>query len=235
MSSSAHPIAATVPSPHRIDSKLLLTFLGLAIGLLAISWLGSEVLEGDIFALDKLILRGLRSVNDPALPIGPAWVRSSVIDITALGGVTILTLMTVLVVGFLVATRKAKTALFVTLAVASGALVSSVLKGYFVRPRPELVPHLVHVTSTSFPSGHAMNSSMVYLTLAALVARSQERADVRAYLIGIAILVTLLVGATRVYLGVHWPSDVIAGWCMGASWASLCSLVAKYYHSRTKG
>ena len=221
-------------SPHRVDSKILLTFLGLAIGLLGMFWLGSEVLEGDIFALDKRILRGLRTANDPGMPIGPSWLKSSAIDITALGGVTVLTLVTVLVVGYLVANRKVHIALFVAAAVASGAVVNSGLKAFFVRVRPEVVPHLVEVTSASFPSGHAMNSAMVYLTLAALAARSQEHITVRLYLLGIAILLTILVGTTRVYLGVHWPSDVIAGWCIGAIWAVLCSLIAKSLQRRQK-
>ncbi|WP_411290340.1 phosphatase PAP2 family protein [Sphingorhabdus sp.] len=224
----------TLLGPHRIDSKFLVTFLGLALGLLGMFWLGSEVLEGDTFALDKLILRGLRTDRDPGLPIGPVWLKATAIDITALGGVTVLTFVTVLVVGYLVADRKAYVALFVATAIASGAVVSSGLKAFFVRARPELVPHLVEVTSASFPSGHAMNSAMVYLTLAALVARSQELVTVRIYLISIAILLTILVGATRVYLGVHWPSDVIAGWCIGAIWAVLCSLIAKFLVRRQK-
>ena len=220
--------------PHRVDSKILLTFLGLAIGLLGMFWLGSEVLEGDTFALDKLILRGLRTDSDPGLPIGPVWLKATAIDITALGGVTVLTLVTVLVAGYLVADRKAYQALFVAAAISSGAVVSTALKAFFVRARPEVVPHLVEVTSASFPSGHAMNSAMVYLTLAALVARSQELVTVRLYLLSIAILLTMLVGTTRVYLGVHWPSDVIAGWCIGAIWAVFCSLIAKFLERRQK-
>jgi undecaprenyl-diphosphatase len=220
--------------PHHTDTKLLLTFVGLVVGLLGLLWLGSEVLEGDIFALDKAILRGLRTAQDVSLPIGPHWLAAAAIDITALGGVTVLTIITVLVVGFLIASRKSSTALFVAAAVASGAIVSAVLKGIFVRPRPEIVPHLVQVSSTSFPSGHAMNSAMVYLTLAALLARSQERTSVRLYLLGIAILLTLLVGMTRVFLGVHWPSDVIGGWSIGAIWAVVCSYVGKLLQRQRK-
>lgn len=224
----------TLLGPLRVDSKILLTFLCLAIGLLGVFWLGSEVLEGDTFALDKLIVRGLRTVSDPGLPIGPIWLKSSAIDITALGGVTVLTLITVLAAGYFIANRKIHIALFVAVAIASGALVNSGLKAFFARSRPEVVPHLVDVTSASFPSGHAMNSAMVYLTLAALVARSQEHIRVRLYLLGIAILLTMLVGTSRVYLGVHWPSDVIAGWCIGAIWAVLCSLIAKSFQRRQK-
>jgi len=220
--------------PHHADSKVLLTFVGTVGSLLAIFWLGSEVLEGDVFALDKAILRGLRTASDAGVPMGPHWLRSTAIDITALGGVTVLTLITILVIGFLIAIRKQSMALYVAAAVASGALVSSVLKSIFVRPRPELVPHLVEVSSTSFPSGHAMNSAMVYLTLAALLARSQQQRSVRVYLIVIAVALTLMVGATRVYLGVHWPSDVLAGWCIGAVWAVICSAVGKLLQRKRK-
>lgn len=223
-----------VLGPHHIESKLLIFFLGSAMGFLGLFWLGSEVLEGDTFALDKTIIRGLRTAQDAGLPIGPRWLTSSLVDVTALGGGTVLTLITLMAVGFLIASRKTSTALFVAAAVASGALVSSELKGFFIRPRPQLVPHLVEVSSTSFPSGHAMNSAMVYLTLAALLARSQERASVRIYLLGIAIMLTLAVGMSRVYLGVHWPSDVIAGWCIGAIWAVLCSIIGKLLQTKRK-
>jgi undecaprenyl-diphosphatase len=214
-------------APHRSDNKILVLFLAVSITLTGLLWLASEVLEGDTFALDKAILTGLRTAANAAVPIGPAWLLSAVRDITALGGVTVLTLITLLVVGFLIAIRKHSTAIFVACAVASGALVSSGLKSIFVRPRPEIVPHLVQVTSASFPSGHAMNSAMVYLTLATLLARSQKDRRVRVYLIMIALVLTLMVGSSRVYLGVHWPSDVLAGWSIGALWAALCSAVGK--------
>lgn len=222
--------AGGLPEPwklHHKDSKLLIGFLFVAAALLGLFWLGSEVLEGDTFALDKAILRVLRSAQDAALPLGPHWLPQSVTDITALGGFTVLTLLTCLVVGFLLASRKPGTALFVALAITSGALLSTALKGLFVRQRPEIVPHLVQVSSTSFPSGHAMNSAMVYLTLAALLARSQEEAKVRVYLIAAAITLTAMIGFSRVYLGVHWPSDVLAGWTFGALWAATCSWTAK--------
>ncbi|WP_277275563.1 phosphatase PAP2 family protein [Novosphingobium cyanobacteriorum] len=210
-----------------MDSKLLVGFLCMAAGLLGLFWLGYEVLEGDTFALDKAILRTLRTAHDDAMPIGPHWLLQSLTDITALGGFTVLTLLTSLVVGFLLASRKPGTALFVALAIASGAVLSTILKDLFVRQRPEIVPHLVQVSSTSFPSSHAMNSAMVYLTLAALLARSQEETRVRLYLISAAIALTAIVGISRVYLGVHWPSDVLAGWTFGAIWAASCSFAAK--------
>lgn len=150
------------------------------------------------------------------------------IEVTALGSVTVLTLITIFAVGYLVAIRKYPTALFVAMAVVGGALWSSVLKALFFRSRPDIVSHLVHVSSASFPSGHAMNSAIVYLTLATLLARSQDGVKVRIYLLTVAIVLTMLVGISRVHLGVHWPSDVIARWSVGALWAVLCSLAGKY-------
>lgn len=212
---------------HRIDSRILVVFLAIAGGAFAFLKLASEVMEGDTLAIDRLILQGLRSAADPSLPIGPGWLQGAMIDITALGGFTVLTLLTVLTAGYLLAVRKAGTAAFMVAAIAGGAILSSVLKNEYVRPRPGLVAHLVEVHTTSFPSGHAMNSAITYLTLGVLLARAEKRPTVRIYLLSVAIALTLIIGTSRVYLGVHWPSDVVAGWCVGACWAALCSVVAR--------
>lgn len=212
---------------HRIDSRILMVFLITALGAFIFLRLGSEIREGENFALDRLILHALRSANNPDLPIGPAWLQAAMIDITALGGVTILTLLTALTAGYLLASRKTAIAIFLALAIASGAMLSSLLKIGYARPRPDLVAHLVDVQSLSFPSGHAMNSAITYLTLGALLARTDGRRRVTIFLMAAAIFLTLIIGISRIYLGVHWPSDVLAGWCVGASWAALCSLVAR--------
>lgn len=212
---------------YRIDSRILLTFLILTVAGFVFAKLASEVLEGDDFAFDRWLIRGLRSAADPSVPGGPAWLQEAMLDVTALGGVSVLTLLTAIVAGYLVAARKTATALFLVAAIAGGAIAGSLLKMGFARPRPDLVAHLVNVDTTSFPSGHAMNSAVVYLTLGALLARSQKDRAVRAYLLVGAILLTLIIGFSRVYVGVHWPSDVVAGWSVGAAWAMLCSLVAK--------
>ncbi|CAN5242025.1 phosphatase PAP2 family protein [soil metagenome] len=212
---------------HRIDSRILIAFLAIAIVTFLFLRLGSEIMEGENFAIDRLVLEGLRTSADRAIPIGPRWLELAMIDITALGGVTVLTLLTALTAGYLLASQKAGTALFLVAAIAGGAIVSSILKSSYARPRPDLVEHLVEVHSTSFPSGHAMNSAITYLTLGVLLARVEKDRRVRIYLMSVAILLTLTIGMSRIYLGVHWPSDVVAGWCIGACWAALCSLVAR--------
>lgn len=222
----AHQVAEFV-RPHRRDSRILVTFLVVAVVLFGLGLLASEVAEGDTFAIDKAIVTGLRTAADSAVPIGPHWLQKWLTDFTALGGAPVLTLLTVIVVGLLAAMRKYAMAGFVAVAISAGAILSFTIKAIFERPRPEIVPHLVEVSSTSFPSGHAMNSSIVYLTLAVLLARSMDSRRVQVYLIGTAIALALMIGCTRVYLGVHWPSDVLAGWTVGAGWAALCSLTAK--------
>lgn len=212
---------------HRIESRILILFLavlGIGFGLVK---LGSEVAHGDTFAIDKAILTGLRQAGDTALPIAPQWVTDAMIDITALGGVTVLTLVTLFAVGFLIASGKYRAGLFVGASVGAGALMAKGLKAIFTRARPEIVEHLVPVNSASFPSGHAMSSALVYLTLAMLVARTRPSRGVRVYLISCAIMLTLIIGCSRVYLGVHWPSDVIAGWGVGGMWAVLSTLAFK--------
>lgn len=221
------PLLSRMFDRHRIDSRILIGFLLLAFGGFAFLELASEVGEGDTLALDRAILQGLRTAADPSVPWGPDWLRGAMIDVTALGGVSVLTIVTGIAVGYLVAARKLAMAMFVAAAIAGGATVSVLLKDVFERARPDLVVHLVEVSSTSFPSGHAMNSAITYLTLGTLLARAQKGRALRLYLISVAIALTLVIGGSRVYLGVHWPSDVLAGWCVGGSWAVLCSLVAR--------
>ena len=107
------------------------------------------------------------------------------------------------------------------------------MKHVFNRPRPTIVPHLRVVYSTSFPSGHAMESAIVYLTLAAILMRASESRVTKIYILGIAVLLTVLVGVSRVYLGVHYPTDVIGGWIVGFIWASICWLVAQRFEAAT--
>jgi undecaprenyl-diphosphatase len=208
-----------------IERALLIALLLVGAALFAFFRLASEVAEGDTMAVDRAILTGLRSTADPALPIGPKWLPEAMTSLTAFGSVTGLLLVCAAVIGYLLAARRLRTAAFVFAATAGGIALAGLLKLAYARPRPILVPHLVDVTSTSFPSGHATDSALVYLTLAALLARSIPKRGPRIYVIGAAILMILLIGVSRVYLGVHWPSDVAAGWTLGAAWALACSLV----------
>ena len=210
----------------RREQWLLAMFLGGALLLFAFLELAGEMSEGETSAFDKAILIGLRHADDLGQPIGPAFLKSSMIDITALGGTTVLTLFAILAISFLLLRGRWRQALLAAFATGGGAIMGKVLKSLFARPRPEVVPHLVEVTSLSFPSGHSMNSAIVYLTLAVLLARSFTERKLRAFTIGVAVLLVLTIGFSRIYLGVHYPSDVLAGWSIGAAWALVMGLIA---------
>jgi len=184
--------------------------------------LAGEVLEHDTLAFDRTILLALRNPANLADPIGPTWIEESARDFTGLGGHAILGLVTLATIAYLAMTRRRGAAILVLAAIGGGMIASALLKMGFERPRPDLVPHEVRVYTASFPSGHAMLSAVTYLTLGALLARVHKPRRVKLFFISLAIALTILIGASRVYLGVHWPSDVLAGWCGGAAWAGLC-------------
>ena len=208
-----------------VEAGTLLSIIIIAGGVLLFSEL-VEMIQGEPQAFDRWVLLALRNPGDPADPIGPAWLEIVYRDITSLGGAAVLTLMTAIVVGFLIVDKKRSAALFVLASVAGGTVLSTILKLAFARPRPDVVPHLVAVSSASFPSGHAMLSAVVYLTLGALLSRVEGPLRLKVYILSVAIVLTLLIGISRIYLGVHWPTDVLAGWCAGAAWATLCWRIA---------
>jgi undecaprenyl-diphosphatase len=198
----------------------------------AFAEIADDVTEGDTHAFDRAVLLWLREADDPSAPIGPAWLPELARDITSLGGRTVLTLLTVAVVGFLLLNRKRAAALLVAASISGGGLLSHLLKQGFDRARPDLVPHAVQVFSASFPSGHAMLAATTYLTLGALLAQVHTSRRTKLYLLSWALLLCLLVGVSRVYLGVHWPTDVLAGWCVGGAWALMCGSVALWLKQR---
>lgn len=212
---------------------LLLVALA-AVFLFLFAKIAEEMREGDTRDFDQILLLAFRSKTGLFEPLGPSWLAEVMRDITALGSFTVLGLVTFSVAGFLMLTQKRHAAGIVVLSITSGTLVSSLLKWLFARPRPDLVPHATMVYTQSFPSGHAMLSAVVYLTLGALLARTQAEPKVKAYLLLLAIALTLMVGISRVYLGVHWPTDVLGGWAVGACWALLWWVITIWLQSKGK-
>ena len=213
--------------------RLRLNEVGPLLALLCLSTLGygfftlaHAVGEGSTAALDRRILLSLRDPANLADPIGPPWLEETMRDITGLGSVFTVLFLTCTVAAYLAVSGRRRIGLFVLAAVGSGELLSTVLKVFYQRPRPDLVPHGMEVFTASFPSGHATMSAIAYLTLATLVARIDPSLKAKALVLGLGVTMTLLVGVSRIYLGVHWPSDVLAGWCIGAAWAALCWFVA---------
>jgi undecaprenyl-diphosphatase len=230
----------TVTSPiQRTLTWLGQRELGLLLGIALIvagAWifiaLADEVVEGGTAQIDRTILLAMRHSQEPHDPIGGPVIEEAARDITALGGTTVLCLFTLVTCGYLFLDGKGHMAAFVLASVVTGLIAGTVLKELFKRPRPNLVPHAVYTVSTSFPSGHSMMAAVTYLTLGALLARSERRKRVKAYFLIVAAFLSGAVGVTRVYLGVHWPTDVLAGWTAGAVWAILCWTVARWLQGR---
>jgi undecaprenyl-diphosphatase len=214
----------------RHELPVLLAFAGIAAGIWIFALIANEVSSGNSQGFDRAVLLMMRHAD--LSPKGPPLFQEAARDLTAIGGVAALTLLTLITAGFLLLSRRGHMAMFVCASVVGGLLTSSFLKSFFHRPRPDIIPLGSEVLTTSFPSGHSMLSAITYLTLGALLARSQERKRLKAYFMLVAGLLTVLVGWSRVYLGVHWPTDVMAGWTAGASWAILCWLVARWLQRR---
>jgi len=185
------------------------------------------MLEGDMREFDEGVLRYLRDPEDPRKPIGPPWLVAVATDVSALGGTTVLVIVLSVVVGYLALEHRYAEVLLIVVAASVGGALSQILKLWFGRARPDVVPHLVSVASLSFPSGHSMLSVVTYLTLGALMARFARRRRIRMYCIGVSLVLALVIGLSRIYLGVHFPTDVLAGWSAGLAWALLWWLVAR--------
>jgi undecaprenyl-diphosphatase len=218
------------------EAVVLLAALTIVLSLTVFAKTAGEMGEGDLQELDDGVLRMVRSPDDPSVPIGPTWLVQAAIDVTALGGTTVLAMFLLIVVGYLALEGRYDAVALVVVATAGGGILGEGMKWWFARARPEIVPHLVNVGSASFPSGHSMLALVTYLTLGALLARFVPRRRTRTYCITVSLLLALLVGLSRVYLGVHYPTDVLAGWSAGLAWALLCWLVARYlqYRGRVK-
>jgi undecaprenyl-diphosphatase len=209
----------------KLEARTLITLLVIMGALLLFTELVDRV-QGEIRAFDEAVLLALRDPSNLSDPIGPAWLQIMFRDITSLGGYAVVTLITLAVIGYLLMDGKRGAALWVLASVGGGAVLSSLLKLGIDRPRPDLVAHLVEVNTASFPSGHATLAAVTYLTLGALLSRVEARRRAKIYVLTVALALTFLIGISRIYLGVHWPTDVLAGWCVGSAWAMLCWRIA---------
>jgi undecaprenyl-diphosphatase len=210
----------------------LLSVIVLGAGVWLFTELAAVVAHQSHQVVEERFMRALREPDDPGTLIGPAGLVEVVRDVTALGSAAVVTTLSLLVAGFLALRRNWSRLVLVVTTVGGAYLVSDALKTLFARTRPEVVPHLADVHSASFPSGHSMVSSVVYLTLGALLAQACPRRREKVYLIGAAFLLTFLIGLSRVMLGVHYPTDVLAGWCAGTAWALGCWLIARWMRRR---
>jgi len=228
MENQPQPVAVPTPAERRLRRSALIFALLSAVFAVSFLALSRAVVGGRTSNFDRQVLLAMRETDDPTNPVGPQWFEEACRDMTALGGATVLTILCALVIAFFWLAGMRRAAVYVAVAVLGAALLSAGLKRAFERPRPDLVPHGQHVYMSSFPSGHSMLSAAVYLTLGLVASRFVPRRRLKALFLTAAVLVTTAVGASRVYLGVHWPSDVLAGWAVGAAWALLCWCAAAW-------
>ena len=217
---------AFVSWARRKERLILLAMGTVVVGTAVFFAFSADVLQGDTQELDEWAVGALRHKQDRARPRGPDWLVGSVRDITALGSIAVIGLLSLAALGFAAFQGNLRLTLLVLGATLGGFLLNSVLKDLVDRPRPSL-PHVQGMSSRSFPSGHAMVSAAIYLSLAAVLATREKRRIVKAYLLGLGALLTVLVGLSRVYLGFHYPSDVLAGWLAGLVWAVFCALATR--------
>lgn len=227
-------IAAIVPIVR--TEAIALVVVAVVAGFAAVLVAVADAAANDSsHAFDFAVLRALHPGPDPRDPIGPAWFDRAAADFTSLGSVSVVVTVTLVVGGFLILHRRSLEAVLLALALGSALAISEGLKSFFGRERPPDIYRAAEALNPSFPSGHALLSAALYLSLGAMLARATSNRSTRVYIMTVAILITLLVGATRVYLGVHWASDVLAGWCIGAAWAMVFWLVERWARERLSG
>lgn len=219
----------------RFEARVLIGLFLVAAALFSFLELADDMAEGDTQAVDSRLILALREPGDLNNPIGSRGVEEAVRDITALGGTTLVVVVTLVSVLAFVFHKKRIHALVMGGAVLAAWGSSQFTKGLFSRPRPDLVPHEVYVYTGSFPSGHSTMSTAAFLTLAMLIASLEVKRRSKALAMTLAALIVVGVGFSRVYLGVHWPSDVLAGWCLGAGWALVGWLALRLLGGQTRG
>ena len=211
-----------LPNDQRITRLLLGWVIGLSLGIYLLIASFDWLHAGGTQRFDEWALRSLRRPEDPSVPIGPEWLHEAALDATALGSYLVLSLLVAGTASFLMLTRRYVQSLFMVASVAGAYCFMFWMKHFVARDRPSIVPHLRDVALPSFPSGHAMMSAVIYLTLAATAAQGISSPRIRTFWFLCAGTLAALTGTSRVFLGVHYPTDVVAGWFIGALWAMMC-------------
>lgn len=205
------------------DLQLVLTLLGIGVLILVFLRIGDEIFEGATDRIDQAILLAFR--NSPSDPIGPPDVEAAVIHISALGSGAVTALVTIIAALFFALAGRWRYALLIVACTAGTLIGMELLKGLYDRPRPTVVTPLDPPGGLSFPSGHSMISVALYLTLAVLIARALPTRRLRVFAVATGAFLATLIGVSRLYLGVHYPTDVLAGWTAGAAWSLICGVL----------
>lgn len=218
--SATQPPAAVQP-PYAETGGLLRIF-PCALLVVGLAWTAFEAaaarLHDRLGDLDQQVVVLLRGSDDSSRMIGPPVLEELMRDITGLGGYAVLVLVVFSYSILLRLMHGRRDVNFFLATAIGGFLCSAVMKRLVGRERPGIVPHLSYVETSSFPSTHAMMSLIIFLTIGLLLARHTRDHRVRALLVAVPLLLTFLVGISRVFMGVHFPTDVLAGWTAGLLW-----------------
>ncbi|HEX8693987.1 MAG TPA: phosphatase PAP2 family protein [Longimicrobium sp.] len=208
---------------------LIAAVVVILIAVFGFAELAMNVAEGETQAFDDSVLLWLDRHASPML-------TGIALDVTALGAGTVVWTVVVIASFFLWHTRHRFSAVLLWVAMVGSALISSSLKAFFDRPRPDLFPwRAPYAGESSFPSGHSMTAMVAYFTLAYLIARLEPTRALKRFTFFVATVIILGVGLSRMYLGVHYPTDVIGGFFTGLAWASFCALsmeALRYFATR---
>lgn len=232
MNSSLKNLFISFKEVAKREIKVLLIILFILLCTILFIEIGRMVDKGSTQRFDEWVILSLRNSEDVNLPIGPKWISEFMNDITTLGGGYIIGIITIFVIGYLILQKRFDALFIVLAATIGGTLIVFGLKDLYGRERPDLIFRLHETNSLSFPSGHSMMSAVVYLTQAAIIARFQRNIKIRFYILSAALFLTFIIGVSRVYLGVHYPTDVIAGWTIGLAWATFCWFVVWFFQRR---
>lgn len=188
----------------------------------------SDTKGGDPEALvfDRMALKKFRDIRGSEL-------TQSMIDLTALGSVSVITLLMSVIIIFLIVHRHWRGLLYILIIISGPATIPVFLKNYFNRERPDVLDHLAAVKNSSFPSGHSFGATVAYFSLAFLLSREIKEIKLEVLYYALAAIVVALVGTSRMYLGVHYPTDIVGGICIGMMWFSIVSIPFIYFTKTT--
>jgi undecaprenyl-diphosphatase len=210
---------------RRQDNRLLIAAAGVLFLAIAFVVLGAEVNEEDTTAFDNQILLAFR--DEGGIPIGPTWLVQVIADLSALGSAVIATAVVIIATAFLALSHRPRHAIMMALCGMGAPAVMEVLKQFHERPRPSVIIPVDPTIGLSFPSGHTLAATAIYLTLGVLIASAADQRRIKIFVMAIAVLLAFVVGFTRVYLGAHYPTDVVGGWMVGLAWALFCGGIAR--------